>query len=131
MKVLFIRGLVIIFFSGKASHQHLKHLCRVYGKLLGPFFKLLLFSNPGDKVLILVESREQICPIVVHLFRTFSPGLEKNNTLKCWSGIFPLTLYYMVMLENCRNTISVHSFSPIQGTNFFFLLKFHEARISE
>ena len=27
LKVLFIRGLVIVFFSGKASHQHLKQLC--------------------------------------------------------------------------------------------------------
>ena len=27
MKLIFIRGLVIVFFSGKASHQHLKHLC--------------------------------------------------------------------------------------------------------
>ena len=26
-KVLFIRGLVIVLFSGKASHQHLKQLC--------------------------------------------------------------------------------------------------------
>ena len=33
-KVLFIRGLVILFFSGKASHQHLKHLCGVWSLIL-------------------------------------------------------------------------------------------------
>ena len=30
MKVLCIRGLVIVFFSGKASHQHLTHLCQAF-----------------------------------------------------------------------------------------------------
>ena len=37
--------------------------------------------------------------------RTLSPWLENNNTLKCWSGIFPKTLIYVVMFENCRNII--------------------------
>ena len=62
---------------------------RVYGKIPHQHFKGLLFSNPGDKVLILDESRGQICPKVVHLFMTLSPGLKKNNSLKCWSNIFP------------------------------------------
>ena len=64
-------------------------------------------------------------------FRTLSPGFENNHIFKCWSGIFPNILTYMSMLENCLNNISVYGCSPIQGTQFFFLLKFNEARISE
>ena len=75
-----------------------------------------LLSNPGEKVQILVESTGQICPIVLHLFWTLSPGFENNHTFKCWSGIFPTILTYMIMLENCQNNISVYGCSPIQGT---------------
>ena len=82
---------------------------RVHGKMPQQHFKLLLFSNPGYNFLVLVESRGQICPVVSHLFKTLSLGLEKNNTLKCWSSIFPETLIYMVMV----------------------ILKFHEVWISE
>ena len=63
-------------------------------------FRVLLFSNPGDKILILVESRGQICLIVFHIFRDLSPGLEENYKLNGWSSIFLQTLVYMVMLEN-------------------------------
>ena len=97
---------------------------RVYGKMPDQYFKVSLFSNPGDKVLILVESRGQIFLIVFHLLRTLSPGLKKNDRLKCWSCNFPWTLYYMVMLKNCCNNISMQGCSPIQGTNFlFFFMK--------
>ena len=41
----------------------------VFGKLLYQHFNLSLFSNPGVKVLILVESMVQICPLV--FFSTF------------------------------------------------------------
>ena len=55
-------------------------------------FNELFFSNPGDKVLILVESRGQICPNVFTLFWILSSGLEKNDTLKCSSCIFQTIL---------------------------------------
>ena len=58
------------------------------GKLLNIYFNLSLFTNPGEKVLILVESRGTICPLSVILFRTFSPRLENNNTLKWISDKF-------------------------------------------
>ena len=73
----------------------------------------------------------QICSLLLTRIRTFSPGLENNNTLKCWSGIFPWTLIYIIMLKNCQNNISMYGCSPIQGKRFLFLLKFYEARISE
>ena len=52
-------------------------------------------------------------------FWTLSPGFENNHTFKCWSGIFPTILTYMIMLENGQNKISVYGCSPIQGTKFY------------
>ena len=39
------------------------------------------------------------------IFRTFSPQLENNNTLKCSSDSFAHTLRYVVNTENCQNYI--------------------------
>ena len=64
----------------------------------------------------------QICPVLSTIIWTLSPGLENNRTLKCWSGIFPTILTYIIMLENCQNNISVYGCSPIQGTTFYFCL---------
>ena len=50
------------------------NILRMYGKMQNQHFNVSFFSNPWEKVLILVESRGQICPIVLHLFRTMSPG---------------------------------------------------------
>ena len=68
---------------------------RIVGKILNQHLSVWLFSNPGKKVQILVESTGQICPVFLHLFLTLSPGFENNHTFKCWSGIFPtiLSLY--------------------------------------
>ena len=38
---------------------------RVHEKMPDQNFKVLLFSNPGEKVLILVKSRGQICPLLL------------------------------------------------------------------
>ena len=96
---------------------------RVYVKMPNQYFKALLFSNPGDKALILFESKGEICPNVLYLFRTWSPGLEKIDTLKCGSGILQYTPNYMIMLKNSRSNISMHACSQIQGTNYLFLFK--------
>ena len=53
------------------------------GKIPDQHLSVWLFSNPGDKVQILVESTGQICPVVLHLFLTLSPGFENNHTFKC------------------------------------------------
>ena len=98
----------------------------VFGKLLYQHFNLSLFSNPGVKVLILVESMVQICPLVFFLLSAFY-----NDILKCWSNNFPTTLTCVVNLENCQNNTSMYGCSPIQGKRVKFLFKFYEARISK
>ena len=89
---------------------------QVVGKIPDQHLSVWLFSNPGDKVHILVESMGQICPVVLHIFCTLSPGFENHYKFKCWSGIFPRILTYIIMLENCQNKISLFGCSPIQGT---------------
>ena len=102
--------------------QHNTYI-RVIGKIPIQHFNALFYSNPGDKALILVESRGQIFPIVFNLFWILGPGLE-NNAIKCWSCIFS------TMLENCSNNISIYGCSK-PGDNILFQLKFYEVRISE
>ena len=92
---------------------------KIVGKIRDQHLSVWLFSNPGDKVQILVESMGQICPIVLHLFWTLSPGFANNHTFKFWSCIFPTILTNMTMFENCQNNISVYGCSPIQGTKFY------------
>ena len=57
---------------------------RVVGKIPDPYFneKLMLSSNPGDKVLILVKSRGQICTIVFHLFLDLVPWIGGQKSIK-------------------------------------------------
>ena len=92
---------------------------KIVGKIPAQHLSVWLFSNPGDKVQILVESTGQIFLVVLHLFWTLSPGFENFHTFKYWSGIFPTILTYMIMLENCQNNILVYGFSPIQGTKYY------------
>ena len=56
---------------------------KIVGKIPDQHLSVWLFSNPGDKVQILVESTGQICPVVLHLFCTLSPIFENNHTFKC------------------------------------------------
>ena len=51
--------------------------------------------------------------------------------MKYLSDNFPTTLIYVVMFGNCWNNISMYRCSQIQGTSFYFLLKFYEARTSQ
>ena len=82
-----------------------------------------LFSNPGEKVLILVKSRRQTCPIVFLLLKTFFSGLENNDTLKYWSNKNLTTLTYVVKLENYQRNISILwlFFKPGQKNSIFFV----------
>ena len=63
--------------------------------MLDQHFNVLLFSNPGDKVLTRWKTRGQICPYFQKKIRPLSLGLENNNTLKCWPVIFPTTLIFV------------------------------------
>ena len=96
---------------------------KIVGKIPDPLLSVWLFSNPGKKVQILVESTGQICLVVLHLFWTLSPGFGNNHKFKFWSGIIPKILTYMIMLENCHNNISVYGWPPIQGTKFYSWIK--------
>ena len=85
-------------------------------KLSEVHFDVSLFSNPGDKVLVLVESTGHICPIVFLLLKTLSLGLKNNDTVKCNSDNFPGMLTHVVFLESCQNYTSMYHCYPIQGT---------------
>ena len=99
-------SIIIMYFKnvGKTRDQHLI---------------VWLFSNPGDKVQKRGKTTGQICPILLTRIWTLSPGLENDHTLKCWSGIFPSILTYMIMLENCQSNILLYGCFPIQGTQFY------------
>ena len=55
------------------TQTHISGLLESYQSNISMFF-----SNPGDKVLIIVGRREQICPIIFTLFLVLSPGLENS-----------------------------------------------------
>ena len=112
------RDLFNLFGSNRIALTYTK----VVGKIMEQNFNVLMFSNPGEKILFLVERRGLMCTIVFHLLRTLSPGLENNYTLKCWSKFFPTTLIDIVMFEKCRNN------SLVYGILQSRVHKFYEAR---
>ena len=65
------------------------------------------------------------------IFRTFSPQLENNDTLKCSSDSFAHTLIYVVNVANCRNYIEIFQCPPIAGRRSKIALKLGGLRISE
>ena len=77
------------------------------------------------------ENLSRIGPIVICLFRTFSPHLKNNNTSKCSSDSFAHTLRYVVNVENCRNYIEMYQCPPIAGKRSLIALTFAGLRISE
>ena len=93
---------------------------KIVGKISDQHLNVWLFSNPGDKVQKRWRTMGQICSVLSTRIWTLSPGLENNHTLRCWSGIFPAILTYMIRLENSQNNISVYRCSPIQGTKFYY-----------
>ena len=116
--------------AAPAIFQHI-HIYQGCWKNAGLTFQCFIFSNLGKKFLESRKTMGQICPLFSTSIRTLSPGLENSHTLKSWSYIFPTTLKYVVMLENGKKNISMYGCFSILGTKFEFMLKFHEARISE
>ena len=83
---------------------------KIVGKIPDQHLSVWLISNQGDNVQILVESTGQICPVVLHLFWTLSPGLENNHTLKCWSDIFPtILLCWKIATFKCMVVLQFYS----------------------
>ena len=71
--------------------------------------------------IVVLQSRGQGSKKMDNYRTIMSPTFYKNkdlvtNTLKRWSGIFPTTLIYVVLLENCQNNIWLIGCSPIPWT---------------
>ena len=83
-----------------------RNILKMYGKMRDQHFSVLLFSNPWDKGLILVESRGHICPVVFCLFRTLSPELEYTTPLKYWSDILKADFFIAITILLLQNLSS-------------------------
>ena len=92
---------------------------KIVGKIPYQYLNVWLFSNLGDKVQKRWRTTGQISPILSTRIWTLSPGLENTHTLKCWFGIFPTILTYIIMLENLQNNISWYGCFPIQRTKLY------------
>ena len=80
---------------------------------------MVILKSRGQGQTKIWRTNGQICPVLSTRIWTLSPGLENNHTNKCWSGILPTILTYIILLENCQNNISVYGCSPIQGKIFY------------
>ena len=84
-------------------------------------FQCTVFLQSRGQGLKWWKTKGQICPLLSNKIRTLSPGFEDN-----YRYIEMLNLYfynipiYMVMLENCRNNISMFWCAPIKGTTYFW-----------
>ena len=65
-------------------------------KLLDQNFNAYLFSNPENKVFKSEKATRQICLLLSTRITTFSPSLENNDTLKCYSKKILTTLTNVV-----------------------------------
>ena len=101
--------------------QHI-NICKYFWKNTRSTFDCIVILKSRGQGPKKIEKTGQICPVLSTRIWTLSPGLENTNTLKCWSGIFPTILTYIIMLENWQNNILVYGCSPIQGTKFYSCL---------
>ena len=103
---------------------------KVVVKLPKQYFNALFFSNPGDKVLILVESRGQICPIV-SLFLDLVPWIGQYWYIKMlilhFSNYLDINVYVGKLSEKHFN---VRLFCN-SGDKNLVLLTLYEVRNSE
>ena len=104
---------------------------KIVGKIPNQHLIVWLFSNPWHKVQILVKIKRQICPVVLHLFWTFSPGFENNHTFKCWSGIFQQYLHIMLCWKIARTTFQCKLVLQSRGQHVILveILWSHDLRV--
>ena len=89
---------------------------RMPGKLSEIHSKVLVFSNPGDNIQLLVKLWDTFVPLFLHILR---PCLQDWRTMGLWNVVLtvcPGTLVNLLFLENSWNSALMCSFSPIQGT---------------
>ena len=111
------------------QHNHVFQGC---WKNTKPTFQwIMVFQSKGPGPDSWWKYGKYVSCIFFLIFLDFVPWIGEKNTSKCWFCLFPTTLTYMVMLQNCLNNISMCGCLPIQGTTLWFRLKFYEARISE
>ena len=83
------------------------------GKLSKIHLHAWLFSNLCGKVLFLLKTVGQICPLDFMLLRTCPHGLENNHVCKWPSDNFPGIIHMQEFLENYQKSICINSCSPI------------------
>ena len=66
---------------------------RVHGKMPHQHVKVLLFANPGDNFLVLVERLMKDLSHFPPLFKTFSPGFENNQH---WNVVLATTQHNQI-----------------------------------
>ena len=83
--------------------QH-KHVCQDSAR--STFWCIIILQSTGQDPKMSENYGTNISP-TFNKNQTLSPGLEKNNALKCYFWIFPTTIICAFMLENCRNNIAM------------------------
>ena len=103
---------ILIHFNVVPTVFYIDHISQGVCKTVRTTFQcIVVLQSRGEGP----ENLSQICPIVMCLFRTFSPRLETNGTLKYSSDSFAHTLSYVVNVENCQNYIEMYHCTPIMG----------------
>jgi hypothetical protein len=101
------------------------------GKLSENHLHTLLFSNSCGQVRKSINSRGQICPILLRRKRTNPRGLENNHECKSSLDNFPGIIPMSAFLENYQKSIGMQGCSPIQVERSESVLEFHGVRIWE
>ena len=102
----------LIHFNVVPTVFHIDHISQGVFKTVRTTFQcIVVLQLRGEGP----ENLSQICPIVMCLFRTFSPRLENNDTSKCSSDSFAHTLRYVINVKNCQNYIEMYQCPPIPG----------------
>ena len=86
------------------------NFCQFQKGIIGNHQYLRSLTAPCDHLCCTLRSWVQQ---IVMQFRTFSPQLEDNDTLKCSSDSFPHWPHISGCVQNCQNYISMYHCSPI------------------
>ena len=94
---------------------------KLIAKLPDQHLNLLLFSNLRDKVHKRWRTTGQICPALSTRIWTLSPVLQKNHTLKCWSGIFQQSWHIRLRWKIARTTFQCMVVLQSRGQHFILV----------
>ena len=94
--------MTLIHFSIDPTVFNIDHISQGVCKTVRTTFQCLVVLQVREEA---PENMSRICPIVMCLFRIFSPQLENNYTSKC----------SLVNVENCQNYIEMYQCPSIAG----------------